>query len=192
MFTGCKEGKSPRRAQSAWLREGILAPGLSKPPWSLDEQPTCGSGSFKKGLFWASCRHPGSLSMVSRHCIQRPLLWGRVWTLLQSRSASRDLSRPHPQSCCSDLLVLSSLSSCPPHQPPPQSWGSLHPGQCLSLTSPNFFLTCAHPTTWASRLEWRFFRDQSCCISACLTSNWSQCPLGSPQFGFPFPDCFYS
>ena len=49
--------------------------------------------------------------MVSGHCIQRPLPWGRVWALLWSRSASRDLSHPPPVirtswSCLHSLLAL--------------------------------------------------------------------------------------
>ena len=100
MFTGHKEGKSLRPLPDGPNQHGLERAfghqAFSKPPQSLGEQPTCGSGSFIKGLFWASCRHPGSLSMVSRHCVQQPLPWGRVWTLLWPRSASRDLSHPPP------------------------------------------------------------------------------------------------
>lgn len=156
MFTGRKEGKSLRPLPDGPNQHGLERAfghqAFSKPPRSLGEQPTCGSGSFIKGLFWASCRHPGSLSMASRCCVQQPLPWGRVWTLLWPRSASRDPSHPPPVLSFGPpgpvftLFLPSSLARTPKRRVPASR--TVPPPQLPRLLS-----NLRPPPTWASRLE---------------------------------------
>ena len=126
MCTGCKEGKSLRP-----LPDGPNQHGLERafghqaspsPHGAWVNGPPVAQGASKGG-----CPGPPADTLGvypwSPGTVFRASSLGRVWTLSWPRSASRDPSRPHPQSCPSDLLVLSSLFSCPPHQPPPKAEG---------------------------------------------------------------------